>query len=259
MMNAAPNQEALGTVVMTGVIVFCILSVGLAWFDLLPEPTTTRADASPTTVSSTGSTPVQTMDGAIVQLSGTQERASSSASTTALSSSTLAAETRSHEGAHARASTEGVDGEPTRVVIDAIGVDVAVLNPVSTDIDVLDEALLSGVVRYPGSALPGAEGNVFLFGHSSGLPVVHNQNFKAFNGLKDLTQGDLIEVESDGYTHVYRVATVRLTRAEEALVSFDTQGGARLTLSSCNTFGEKEERWVVEARHTGSFERRGAN
>jgi len=53
---------------------------------------------------------------------------------------------------------------------------VNVLNPQSRDIKVLDEALNSGAVHYPGTGSLTEDANVFIFGHSSFLPNVINKN-----------------------------------------------------------------------------------
>ncbi|HLD13946.1 MAG TPA: sortase [Burkholderiales bacterium] len=136
---------------------------------------------------------------------------------------------------------------PSRIVIPAIGVDVAIENPTSTDIAILDAALLSGVVRYPGSALLGEDATMFLFGHQSYLPVVRNQAFKAFNGLQNLEEGDTITVSSATADYAYRVSSVTLTTAAEGVIELET-GARKLVLSTCNSFGKKsEERFVVKA------------
>lgn len=142
--------------------------------------------------------------------------------------------------------------DPTRVVVERIGVDVEVLNPQSRDIAVLDEALKEGVVRYPGSGKLGEDKNVFLFGHSSYLPTIYNTNYRAFNKLGDLVPGDIVRVQGGGKEHLYRVYSVKLIEAEDALV--DLSGNkAKLTLSTCNSFGEPGERFVVEAEFVGSY------
>ncbi|MEI8124060.1 MAG: sortase [bacterium] len=135
---------------------------------------------------------------------------------------------------------------PLSIKIPSIGVDSQIYNPTSTDVNILDSYLLKGAVRYPGSALLGTSGNVFLFGHSTGFKIVNNQAFKTFNGLKNLKAGDLISVFSDKNEYVYKVLTVKLEGADEALVKFDSTG-KKLTLSTCNTFGAKSERYVVES------------
>ncbi len=135
---------------------------------------------------------------------------------------------------------------PTRVVIESIGVDTSVVTPESADIEVLDRALLSGAVHYPGSPLAGEAGNMLLFGHSSYLPVVKNKAYQAFNELGSLTPGERVIVYSEGYRYEYIVKSVRLARAQDAVISFIAREPT-LTLATCNTFGQKQERWVVTA------------
>ena len=135
--------------------------------------------------------------------------------------------------------------EPVRVVIKAIGVDTKVVNPTSTNVELLDQALLTGAARYPQSALLGENAGVYIFGHQSYLPVVHNQAFKAFNGLQKLTAGEEIEVYSATAKYIYKITAVEHVSAENALIDFTKAG--TLTLSTCDSFGKKTDRNVVKA------------
>ena len=139
---------------------------------------------------------------------------------------------------------------PLRVVIDDVGIDTQIQNPDTTDVAVLDEELRSGAVHYPGSGIPG-NGNMFLFGHSSSLAVVRNQAYKTFNGIQNLERGDEIVVYSEDEKFIYRVLNVKMVSAEEALVDFSSSKDM-LTLSTCNTFGQKQDRFVVEADYVRS-------
>ena len=138
-----------------------------------------------------------------------------------------------------------VGENPTRIVIDKIGVDSPVANPNTTNVATLDDYLRAGAVRYPSSGIIG-KGNMFLFGHSSGLAVVRNQAYRAFNGLKDLKSGDIIKVYGVSRVYTYQVTSVTLVDENKALVEFGNNKNM-LTLSTCNTFGAKSERYVVEA------------
>jgi len=124
---------------------------------------------------------------------------------------------------------------------------VTVANPNTTDIAVLDTALLSGVVRYPTSAALGEEGNVIIFGHSSGLPVVHNSAFKAFNGLEKVKRGDEIFVSSDTKEYRYVVLSVAKETATSDTAIPLTVEGHILTLATCDSFGKQTDRIVVTA------------
>jgi LPXTG-site transpeptidase (sortase) family protein len=138
---------------------------------------------------------------------------------------------------------------PMRIVIDKIGVNSIVQNTSATDIGTLNSLLSHGVVRYAGSGYLGV-GNLFLFGHSTSLKVVNNQAYKAFNNLKSLKSGDLITVYSDDKKYIYKVFNVALVNSENTVINLSVKE-AKLTLSSCNTLGAKEERYVVEADYIG--------
>ena len=135
---------------------------------------------------------------------------------------------------------------PLSIKIPAIGVDSQIYNPATTSIEILNNYLLKGAVRYPGSGLLGGNGNIFIFGHSTGIKIVNNQAFKTFNGLRNLKIGDLINVYSEKYEYVYKVSSINMVSADKELVEFNTNS-KMLTLSTCSHFGEKSNRDVVES------------
>jgi LPXTG-site transpeptidase (sortase) family protein len=134
---------------------------------------------------------------------------------------------------------------PLRVIIDKVNIDTSISNPTSADISILNNALLKGAVRYPGSGTLG-HGNMFIFGHSTGIRVVNNQAYKAFNNLKDVEIGDTIRIQSIDKEYNYKVTSVSMVDSEEAWVTF-SQDKNMVTLSTCNVFGQKQDRYVVEA------------
>lgn len=135
---------------------------------------------------------------------------------------------------------------PLKIVFDSLDKEVTILNPQSREVDDLDEALLSGAVRHPDSADFTDDGNIFILGHSSYLPNVFNKSFQAFNGIQDLTWGDTIRLQSEDIEYVYRVEKVYEAKASEVFVP-ETPGEAKLTLATCNSFGSKDDRFMVEA------------
>ena len=141
---------------------------------------------------------------------------------------------------------------PVRIEVPAIGMDVEIKNPDSTNVAVLDEALLTGAVRYPTSAKLGEEGNTILFGHSSYLPIVNNAAFKAFNEIQDLKEGDRILVHGESMTYVYAVTDVYEADANDAAIPL-TKSGNTLTLATCDSFGKKTDRFIVEANLVESY------
>ncbi len=136
--------------------------------------------------------------------------------------------------------------EPLQVMIPTIGLKATIANPTTTDVVVLDALLLKGAVRYPTSAKLGETGNVVLFGHSSYLPIVRNQAYKAFNDIQKLKKGDRVTVSSSGTAYTYAVRTVTKESIADAVIPLSVTGRV-LTLSTCDSFGTKSDRFVVVA------------
>lgn len=146
----------------------------------------------------------------------------------------------------ATGAPQGTPEEPTRIVIAELDIDSQVLNPTSTDVEALDEALLKGAIRYPATSLLGEDGTLLLFGHSSYLPIVHNPNYKAFNGIQKLKPGAIISVYSAGAEYRFAVTGVRLANANEDIVELPSDR-QYLTLVTCDSFASKADRFVVTA------------
>lgn len=142
-------------------------------------------------------------------------------------------------------------GLPSRLVIPSIQVDTEVVVPRNTSVEVLDNDLTKGPVYYPGSGTINS-GNMFIFGHSTGYKVVINKAYKVFNDLKNLNKGDFVYIESEGKKFSYKVRSVDKVDKDETLVTFDTKAHL-LTLSTCNSFGSKSDRYVVVAEFVGEI------
>lgn len=142
---------------------------------------------------------------------------------------------------------------PERIVIPAIGLDLNVQNPSTRDIAKLDAFLKNGPVRYVDSAKLGEKGNVLIFAHSSRLPVVKNQMFRAFNRVYELSAGDTITVTGGGKSYVYSVLSVRSGNAGDEIIDLSPKQGTRLTLVTCDTLTSKESRWILEAELIGTL------
>lgn len=136
--------------------------------------------------------------------------------------------------------------KPEKIIIEKIGVDSVIKHPTSQNVNVLNDLLTQGVVYYPGSGIL-EEGNIFLFGHSADrFQFVSNPALKVFNGIFKLEKGDEIVLAAGTKSYVYSVDSVNLVDANTAFVDF-SKTGQKLTISTCNTFGEAQERWIVEA------------
>ncbi len=142
--------------------------------------------------------------------------------------------------------------QPVRLVIPAISMDLPIQNPQTRDVGALDTLLQKGPARYVDSAKLGEKGNVIIFGHSSRLPIVHNQMYKAFNRISELEAGDRITVTgANGEKYVYAVRSVRKANAEDTRIDMSPSLGTRLTIVTCDTLTSKSSRFVMEAELIG--------
>lgn len=144
------------------------------------------------------------------------------------------------------ATNKNVEALPVSITFDSLNKTVKVLNPTSNNVSDLDKALLSGVVRYPSSADFAHPGNIFILGHSSYLPNVFNKNFQAFNDIQSLTWGDIIRLRSGDTEYIYQVDRVYKSNTSEGEIELES-GVAKLTLATCDSFGKKSDRFIVEA------------
>ncbi len=149
-------------------------------------------------------------------------------------------------------NTNATPEAPVRVVAKNIGLNAAVVNPTSTNIETLDKALTLGAVRYPTSAMLGVNGTVLLFGHSSYLPVVYHQYYKTFNAIQNLKPGQIISVYSGTQEYRYSVNGVRVADSTEDVVELSSTG-KRLVLVTCDSFSKKTNRFVVTADFVGTY------
>lgn len=149
-------------------------------------------------------------------------------------------------------SSDEVIADPVRLVIGKVGINAAIVNPTSRNVGDLDQALQSGVVRYPGTGRLGENSTMFLFGHSSFLPVVYNKAYQSLNYLYKLEKGDLINVESRRSVYLYRVVSVVKENAADAKVDLSRRD-RHLVIATCDSFGKKSDRYIVDAEYVGSF------
>jgi len=143
---------------------------------------------------------------------------------------------------------------PERIEIPVIDMDLPVQNIESKDIQVLYENLKNGPIRYVDSARLGEDGNVLIFGHSSRLPVVRNQMYKAFNKISELKEGDTISVSGGGHVYLYRVVSVEQKDIKDPTAVIDLgKEGKRLTLVTCDTLTGETARFVLTATYVGTI------
>lgn len=109
------------------------------------------------------------------------------------------------------------------------------------------EVLKDGVGHYPGTALPGAIGNVALAGHR----VTYG---KPFNQVEELVEGDAIVLETEQAWFTYRVTGTEIVSPRDVEVIAPVPGDPTavptqrmLTLTTCHPMFSARQRYIVYA------------
>jgi sortase A len=160
-------------------------------------------------------------------------------------------------------STEGVsltreeevippEEERFRVVIPKISVDANVIpNVDSSRPELYEQALKEGIAHAKGTALPGEENSynrtVFIFGHSTSSSLALSRYNTIFYNLKDLDEGDTIDVWFWGNKFTYKV-TEKLVLEPDDVGWLDPQTEKdQLILQTCWPPGSVAKRLIVIA------------
>jgi sortase A len=135
--------------------------------------------------------------------------------------------------AYARALLRPASPPLALLRIPRLGLEVPVLH--GTDEWTLDRA----VGHIEGTSLPGQAGNVGIAGHRDSF----------FRVLKDITEGDVVELALPTQVHRFRVKRVSIVSPRDVQVLAPTRT-ARLTLVTCYPFyfvGSAPQRFIVHA------------
>ena len=111
----------------------------------------------------------------------------------------------------------------------------------------IQDALKSGAVHYPGTALPGEIGNVFITGHSSFYPWAQSDFGDAFALLHDLQVGDRFAIFWNQKKFEYRIRQIKVVPPEDTSVLAQPADGKIATLMTCTPIGTTKNRLILVA------------
>jgi len=133
------------------------------------------------------------------------------------------------------------------VIIPKINVEIPVdYTETSTNENVIENDLESGVVHYPTTVLPGQVGNAAFFGHSSNNIFNQGKYKFAFVLLHTLVPGDTFYLAYNGKMYVYKVITRSIVSPSDVSVLNPIPGQtATATLITCDPPGTSLNRLVV--------------
>lgn len=134
------------------------------------------------------------------------------------------------------------------IVIPKIGA----VAPIYANIDPFNEKeylsiLHKGVAQARGTKLPGEEGNVYLFAHSTDAFYNVGRYNAVFYLLGKLKKGDEIQIFYKGREIKYSVSEVKVVSADSVKYLGTIGGGKTLTLQTCYPPGTTIERLIVVA------------
>ena len=121
----------------------------------------------------------------------------------------------------------------------------------------IHDALRFGVVHYPGTAVPGQIGNVFVTGHSSYQPWDPGRYKDVFALLSTLEIGDEYSMFYNGNLHTYRITEKYEVKPTDVSVLDQPEDVYMSTLMTCTPVGTNLRRLVLRAKEidvrTGEF------
>ena len=128
------------------------------------------------------------------------------------------------------------------VSIPKLNIKALVIQPPSNEKQILN-SLKSGVVLYPGSALPGQAGTSVIIGHSSSnFPITKYSAI--FAGLNKLSIGDLIYISYGGKNYTYIIKDKKIGSSAQLTASLSNND---LVLGTCWPIGTDKNRIIVAA------------
>lgn len=121
----------------------------------------------------------------------------------------------------------------------------------SKDPSDFENDLTQGVIHYPGTALPGEQGTIYVSGHSSDYIWKKDPYHAIFAKLNYLQNGDDVFVDvygQDGKIYNYRYQVVATnTYKPDDQTQFIDNSAFKLNLSTCWPIGTQKDRLVVSA------------
>jgi LPXTG-site transpeptidase (sortase) family protein len=138
---------------------------------------------------------------------------------------------------------------PSTLLIPSLAIDAPIQYATQTNESSFQDALINGVVHYPGTADIGQFGNAYIFGHSSDFIWSKGKFKTVFATLPQIQKGAEIYVSNAaGEKFTYLVTGSFVVTANDTSV-LDQQGNAKklLTLQTSWPVGTALKRWIVTA------------
>ncbi len=129
------------------------------------------------------------------------------------------------------------------IIITRLGIRAPLVSAVGTTQKELNDALNQGVILYPGSALPGQNGEVVVSGHSSIFPWVKTQYGQVFTLLDKLQVGDTVSLVYEHRQYDYQITGQKVFNPNQVKISETSE--PLLKMTTCWPIGTSAKRLVV--------------
>lgn len=134
------------------------------------------------------------------------------------------------------------------LVIQKINVSAPIIYSNSSEEEVIQKNLESGVVHLPNTASPGEIGNVYIVGHSSDYVLNPGKYKKVFSELEKLKNKDEILLSYKNSTYKYKVYDIKVIEASDfTALSQETFGRKLLTLQTSYPINTALKRLIILA------------
>jgi len=130
---------------------------------------------------------------------------------------------------------------------------IGALSKVEVNVDASNKTeykkvLKNGIAHAKGTMLPGMNGGITLFAHSTDILANVGRFNAVFYRLDELKQGDEVVVWFLGERHVYQVEGIQVVEPENVEVFKRQEGVEKLYLVTCTPRGTTDKRLVVRAK-----------
>jgi sortase A len=146
---------------------------------------------------------------------------------------------------------EGGDADFTNNEVLFFTISIPKLGIDNASVSIGGENLSDSLIQYPGTALPGKNGNAVIFGHSVLPQYFDPSNYLSiFSTLPELSEGDLVYTNFDGIMYKYIVEDMFEVTPKDIQILEQDISNSYITLVTCTPPGHplKPKRLIVRAR-----------
>ncbi len=128
------------------------------------------------------------------------------------------------------------------ISIPSIKIENAKVSTVDTDLE-------KYLVNYPGTGIPGRNGNSVIFGHSTLPQLFSSKDYKTiFSNAYKLKNGDVIYANINGVTYEYKIFKTIVVDPSDTQALVQDYSNSYITLVTCTPPGTIWKRLVIKAR-----------